>query len=447
MSLDNKQITPKVMITFLILSAAFLAISCKECPTEPPTPDYRTDLLLDYAGPSFVSLYFSISDSGKTREYIIQRDTSIVLTGTLQGADTIVTDWAAEPSTTYRYQLLLQKNGKTVDTSETITVKSMDTTSHNFVWERIKLCDGGGDIHDVEVVDEDNVWVVGEFFPKPDIGEYFPNVAHWDGTEWKLQQIKYGGPIYDILYISENDIWVSVGIPLHWDGDIWTIYHLWNMGVLKSGEGPVWHIWGSSSNNMYFIGDRGTIVYYNGQQFKKIPDVPNFEYYCIDGIEDPDIYGERIWVGFLNSGPERGGLIFYNGLEWQTLWSNDIQFFSDPVYRTVGSIWTTPEDQWVVIYTGGHTDGIITIHNQKYFNDYRVYIKSWKGFIRAVDGNDINDFFAVGDFNCVIHYNGKSFKYYPELNYDNHYVSVSQKGDVVYIANISGAIIYKGIRN
>jgi len=98
---DNTRILTKVIFTVLILSAVFLAISCKECPTEPKPLDYETKLLLDYAGPSFVSLYFSISDSGKTREYIIQRDTSIVLTGTLQGADTIVTDWAAEPSTTY----------------------------------------------------------------------------------------------------------------------------------------------------------------------------------------------------------------------------------------------------------------------------------------------------------------------------------------------------------
>jgi len=444
---DNNIKSKIANISGLLVIMIFLFISCKECPTEPPTPDYRTDLLLDYAGPSFVSLYFSISDSGKTREYIIQRDTSIVLTGTLQGTDTIVTDWAVEPSNTYSYQLIIQKNGKTVDTSETITVNSMDTTSHNFVWERIKLCEGGW-LYKIEIVEEDDVWVVGEFFPEPDSEGYsFPNAAHFDGRDWTLHTLHNTAFLTDIKVFSDNDIWVTSGHPKHWNGNEWIRYNLYNMGVLKNGEGPLYHIWGSSSNNMYFIGNNGTIVYYDGENFKKISGVPNFEYYCIDGIEDPDIYGERIWVGFLNSGPERGGLIFYNGLEWQTLWSNDIQFFSDPVYRTVGSIWTTPEEKWVVFYTGGHTDGIITIHNQEYFRDYHIQKKNQGGFIRSIDGNDVNDFFAVGDFNNVVHYNGKTFKYYPELSGHSRYVSVSQKGNIVYIANMSGAIIYKGIRN
>ncbi|PIU18020.1 MAG: hypothetical protein COT16_03540 [Elusimicrobia bacterium CG08_land_8_20_14_0_20_44_26] len=433
-------------LTVTVFSAIVLTtlMSCRECPTEPQNEG--KDFALDYAGPSFVSLSFSISGSGK-RNYAIQRDSLIVLTGTLFGEDTIVTDWNAEPATTYRYRLLVKDHGETIDKSEWLSVTTMDTTSHDFTWEKIVLCNGGGYLEDVEIVDENNVWVVGEFIPEPDTGGYSPNAAHWDGNSWTLKQIKYGATIYDILVFSDNDIWVSSGLPYHWDGQRWTLYHLWDMGVLSESDHPVYWMWGSSSSNMYFIGE-GTVVHYDGKTFKKIEDIPDYNYYRINGIFDQVTNQTRIWIGAISIEVQGGALIYFDGQNWTTIWDRDNRYYPDPVYSTVGASWIPNNCKYLLFYIGGAVDGIFSIHNINIFDDYTYSVSVNLGAIRRIDGNGMNDFFAVGDFNNVIHYNGKTFHNYSELRGDSHsrYVSVAQKGDVVYIVESAGTIIYKGIR-
>ena len=56
----------------------------------------------------------------------------------------------------------------------------MDTTSHNFTWVIDTLGDYGSYLNDVAIIDENNIWVVGNI--ETDSGEY--NAAHWDGIDW-----------------------------------------------------------------------------------------------------------------------------------------------------------------------------------------------------------------------------------------------------------------------
>lgn len=438
------------VIVAIFLTILLLAISCRECPTEPEPqkPNYEINSFeLDYAGPSFVSLSFAISDSG-SREYAIQRDSLIVLSGRLKGVDTVVTDWNAEPSTTYQYRLRVMDQDEIIAKSDWISVTTMDTTSHDFTWEKIVLCNGGGYLEDIEMVDENNIWVVGEFFPEPDTGGYSPNVAHWDGNTWTLQQILYGATMYDILYFSEDDIWVSSGLPYHWDGQEWTLYHLWDMGVLTNSDHSVYRMWGSSSSNMYFVGE-GTVVHYDGTTFRKVTEVPKYNYYRINGIYDQLTDRMRVWIGARSLEVQGGALVYFNGQNWTTIWNKDDRFYPDPVYSTVGAIYIPNDcDKYLILYVGGSTDGIFSIHQSTNFSNYKYFKIEYRGFIRRIEGNGINDFFAVGDFNNVIHYNGKTFHNYEELRGDSHsrYVSVAQKGNLVYIIENAGAIVYKGTR-
>jgi len=54
----------------------------------------------------------------------------------------------------------------------------MDTTSHNFIWEIDTLGIGGSYLNDVAIIDENNIWVVGNI--ETDTATY--NAAHWDGN-------------------------------------------------------------------------------------------------------------------------------------------------------------------------------------------------------------------------------------------------------------------------
>jgi hypothetical protein len=55
------------------------------------------------------------------------------------------------------------------------------------VWEIDTLGspDGSNWLYDVAIIDENNVWVVGEI--EDDSGKF--NAAHWNGGEWELIRI------------------------------------------------------------------------------------------------------------------------------------------------------------------------------------------------------------------------------------------------------------------
>ena len=160
-----------------------------------------------------------------------------------------------------------------------------DTTSHNFSWTIDTIGIYGSYLKDVAIISGNDIWAVGEIHTdetdrwNEDSTEWIPpfNSVHWDGQTWIPTRIEtnYNGritypPLEGVFAFSENDIWASSGIPRHWDGKKWTLYHLWDMGILNQSDGGVHKIWGHSSNNLYFVGRKGTIVHYDGQSWQRL---------------------------------------------------------------------------------------------------------------------------------------------------------------------------------
>ena len=161
-----------------------------------------------------------------------------------------------------------------------------DTTSHDFIWEIDTLGKNGSYLNDVAIVDSNNIWVVGMI--KTDTGDY--NAGHWDGEKWELMKILLGGTGYAIEYFSKDNIWIILeGMPTHWNGLKWTFYHLQNMGlnisILKA-------LWGTSSDNMYFVGNNGSIVHYDGTDFEKMKSGRDTRLIDVAGSEN----GEYVFV-------------------------------------------------------------------------------------------------------------------------------------------------------
>ncbi|MCK5521276.1 MAG: hypothetical protein KAI81_09205, partial [Candidatus Marinimicrobia bacterium] len=198
---------------------------------------------------------------------------------------------------------------------------------------------------------------------------------------------------------------------------------------------------------MYFISTQGSMVHKQGENFQK-EDVPNYKYYRIDGIEEPGDYGQRVWVssmGEIEGDDTEGAAIYYNGLQWQTLWNSE-QLMYDPVYDAPGAIYTDSVDKFVLFSVGGSVDNILALHNQKYPQQFTLLSQSGAlGFIKGISGNDLNDFFIVGNHNTIIHYNGESFYSYEGVA-ANSLTAVSMVGDKVYISQNNGAVMYIGTR-
>ncbi len=83
-------------------------------------------------------------------------------------------------------------------------------------------------LYDVAIIDENNIWAVGEIYMNDSLGnpDYkVYNAAHWDGIEWELKRIPYyynGQTYYSgikaIYAFNENDIWFGTGNMIRWNG-------------------------------------------------------------------------------------------------------------------------------------------------------------------------------------------------------------------------------------
>mgnify|MGYP003965789151 CR=1 FL=1 len=316
----------------------------------------------------------------------------------------------------------------------------LDTTSHNFTWEIDTLGLIGSILHDVAIVDENNIWVVGDIrMPDPDstngTGYQNYNAAHWDGINWELMVIRNPTPTKGIIYFSNDDIWMVNGYPMHWDGEDWTLYSLHNYGMLVAVE----HLWGTSSSNMYFVGRNGAIVHYNGTTFTQMNSGTDVKLLSITGFED------KIWV----CGYEDfiGSVLLENdgdGFKIVYFKSHDFdQILSDSLSGKTMAVWTNSPDS-VNVNT---PFGIYRLPANS-SGEARFIPNYWLGFPFSIGGNSQNDIFTGGDFSSVYHYNGSTYQYYPEFSGRTRILSIKMKEDISCLVGVefetNKAIIIRG---
>ena len=79
-----------------------------------------------------------------------------------------------------------------------------DTTSHEFEWQVTYFGEGANSyLKDVAIIDEDNIWAVGEIYETDSLGNIiYPtsNVMHWNGMEVKFNKIFLF--LWRIIYFS-----------------------------------------------------------------------------------------------------------------------------------------------------------------------------------------------------------------------------------------------------
>jgi hypothetical protein len=291
--------------------------------------------------------------------------------------------------------------------SENETKCLMDTTSHNFVWDIDTLGGNGSYLNDVWIVDENDIWVVGNI--ETDSGEY--NAAHWNGEEWEF--LGFGSNTLDlnsIQYFSDDDIWICSGIIRHWNGEEWTRYHLWDMGVLDPNDGGVTEMGGASSSNIYFIGNKGTIVHFNGSDFTKMDSGTEISLIDIYGIED-NIY----IVGYnVDNNGHSIALVNETGI-WETDYYSESLFPTNLDLGILGRMYSTFSfiDTTYIIGKSGIMKLSISdksetiVPSNLAFVDGRVPVR--------IRGNNYNDIMWVDIWGEIVHFNGVSWKLFQNV--------------------------------
>jgi len=320
---------------------------------------------------------------------------------------------------------------------------NIDTTSHNFVWEVDTLGDWGT-LYDVAVIDENNVWVVGEIETYSDTY----GSAIWNGEDWILYKLQAGYSNVrprGICAFSENDIWFASGSIYHWDGNETTLEWLRDIGTGETVE----KIWASSQSNIFFVGNEGTIVHYDGVDFERIESGTDIDLLDIWGTSENDI-----WVA--GKEYDESVILHYDGFNWSKFYERDKTINTNTlpeneILLNIASIWRDIEiDSLIAVGSWGIFHA--SISNQGYAR--WGYPRRWDipegvamGYPFRVRGRAYNDIFVVGQRNSILHFNGKSWHNYLEF-YDPldgaWLIGISFTENIAYL--VGENIIMKAIR-
>jgi hypothetical protein len=337
----------------------------------------------------------------------------------------------------------------------------LDTTSHNFVWEIDTLGDYGSYLNDVAIIDENNVWVVGQIIvDDPDssfngTGREKFNAAHWDGSEWELIRIAPTPYLYGVYYsvyaFNTNDVWFGGSIVVHFNGNKFTPY-----GSLEGFPGGFYvnKVWGTSSSDLYFVGGNGNIVHYDGSDFRRMESGTETGIINIWGLD-----GQHIWAvtyqnnanGIINE------VLFYNGNEWTTKFNKSEDNWPPVDY-------TKPSGTFRSVWVYGDTVYISCA------SLYKESIKTGEGILVPLEemhwqlgwgtgnvrGRNYNDIVVTTSFGSeVSHFNGKNWKFYEELDAFDIYdritsYGLAMKNDLIVIVGeditTGKAVVYRGYR-
>jgi hypothetical protein len=303
-----------------------------------------------------------------------------------------------------------------------------DTSSHDFVWQEF-----------TNVNSEANMtgcWVFGF----NDVFAINGSLYHYDGVAWspvmlydsagKTLSGSWSG--YHIFAFSKNDFWLIGG------GS--KAVHFLNYRIAKVfstyefNRGYNHDVWGTSSQNMYVVGDSGLIMHSDGKNWSKMASGTKENISSISGTSN-----QNIWASGFNSSTGTSILLHYDG----TAWGIDL-LSNHPVSETGGflSVWTADSMGHTVAATSGSLVYRKTDSDSWRNGDSgKVPNFAGGGYIGiSIKGNSSNDLFAIGPWGIIIHWNGRSWhrydQYFEPSNSSFFTGGASVKGNTICIVGM-----------
>ena len=348
--------------------------------------------------------------------------------------------------------------------SPPVTIKP-DTTSHNFTF----VIDTIGNnplfpshLWDVWVVNENDVWVVGEINTLDtgfdSLGNFIPpySAAHWNGEKWEYVRFWDNGwpshsvitPVFSIWKFSDSEVWLAAGGIFKKKGDRWYLKYKNNP---DAGE-MVTKLWAASENEIYGVGARGLIVKYDGNSWTRMESGTDVDLLNIWGVKDEQTGQTHVFAAGSRGDRYYGVVLELKDGQWLHRFDEQHPIFgNEDDHMAPIAVWGY-KDSVYVSYSGYDSDNVYRHDINNFSNDFTLIHSESMGAISSIYGNAQNDFFLVGFRDVVLHYNGRTFKKYFQFPFvDARYYSVKQKGDYVFACgNTVGshfAIVLRGKRN
>ncbi len=413
----------------LLLTFLFLGLNCSE-PTPPPPPNNGT-LTLSVLETSCTEAWLELKTNGVAFPVNVNllKDNTVAQTISLGKNDTTVYIDSLLPNKSYELQAQFSQSNQTTSSNK-ITVQTLDTTSSNFTWQTITFGDpsaGSSHLSDVAIVNENSIYAVGEIYMNDSTGHPDPvryNAVHWDGNNWTVIRIPYlyqgqlyYNPIQTVFAFGASDIWFAGNGVLHWDGSQYVPIPL---PTNVWGQDQINKIWGTSDNNLYIVGNSGSIAHYNGSIWTKIESGTTTNLNDIWGSTDAS-GSEELTLATVSSRYQRGD---YKLLSVTS--SNATDYLNWPYTRLYGLWFNSPRNIYIV------GDGAYLYKN----NNLQVINLPTNYFLTRVKGNGLNDIYIAGCCNTLIHFNGSNWQLINGV-YGN-YEGMDVRGNLVALAGFTG---------
>jgi len=314
---------------------------------------------------------------------------------------------------------------------------------------------GNSALFDVAIIDENNIWAVGEIYMRDSLGRCDPNAynaVHWDGSKWELKRIYHYSscnpvdypPFSSIIAFSEKDIVLTSGGSIGWfNGKT----NRTDCGIRPLLTGAINKLWGTSSNDLYAVGDYGNIAHWNGSRWTKIESGTDVRLTDVWGnIRENTVYvsGYNVTDGrSLILKIEKGGTTrkIYEVDRFNPRWDTRKK---DTLCGMVSSIWINSKS----VLWSATTSGVYRTIN---FKEKNIDKLSWEpnyiiGFLERIRGTSYNNIFVCGHFGTLAHWNGNSWKHFTEfLSWDRglKLKSLDTKDNLVVIVGDNKIIVGK----
>jgi hypothetical protein len=452
----------KVISFAIIINLSFLFSSCNTTEPPPPPVGEKPTIELALEDISCIEAWIKLTTTNlqlpaslELKQINPAGDSTIKILN-LNTQDSLLYIDSLLPNTSYRYQASCIEYQAA---SNELSVATLDTTSHNFSYQTFELGEpltGNSSIlYDVAIVGEE-IWAVGEVYILDSLGQtILYNVAHWDGNEWKLKKVYFPTVCGDTSLTP----YPSRAIYAFNDGKIWMCSSGDKIAILENGNQidkfclptsvamSINRIWGTSSNDLYIVGNSGKIAHYqNGtwQQISSGTELPLVDIYSKDGNE--------IYISGAYTPETKGVLLRGNANGFSVMINSEIINESQLFDMLYGELWSAWVDDHGTVYTGGNL--LFRYKNNEW--NYETSLPenfiggnpgaNYRGFITSIKGNASNDYIIAGDRNTLKHFNGVSWEqvglpyspsspiiWYKVEQKGNTAVAVGDKGSYAFI--------------
>jgi hypothetical protein len=420
-----------MLLTPLVL--LLTSLSCKETPPEPPKP---ATLALRVEDASCTEAWLKATTTEVPATVALLRDNQRVSVIGLRSSDSLLIDEGLLPRRTYTYQLQkLNADSSVAETSASVQVTTMDTTSHNWSFSIDTLGTHSSVLYDVAIINDTLAYAVGEIFHRDSSENWtFFNLAKWNGRGWELRRVRvlFRGSLITpslngIFALSAGDIWLAGGMAIHGDGTNWVGHDV--RAITGYDTLSFTKCWGRNSSDMYFVGLRGSLAHYNGSTWRRLESRTRLPIMDVFGARD-DASGryEILCVSADQALPGRSQVLAIENLTVR-------EVATHPLWEPWG-IWFVPQRRYITV-----GDGLW---------ETRSLVGTWVRnselpalFKTSIDGQALNDIVVGGAFWLLAHNNGASWQtYFPRTS--GSFTAVQLKNNLILavggIGNLAVAV-------